>query len=112
MLEQVDGGCDCPWRDFRNFVCVWQDGADVSKPDGNRMLIATYMETILESRNATCNSADACDKLWLIENRQDSFVPGIDNFTILLDHSVQQWELGLHETSRRGERPLAAERSC
>jgi len=53
-----------------------------------------------EVRNKSCNHAETCSKLWDTVMSRTSFVDGIENFTILIDHSAQVLELGFNEQAR------------
>eukprot|EP00747_Dinoflagellata_sp_TGD_P033759 gnl/TRDRNA2_/TRDRNA2_136826_c0_seq3.p1 gnl/TRDRNA2_/TRDRNA2_136826_c0~~gnl/TRDRNA2_/TRDRNA2_136826_c0_seq3.p1 ORF type:complete len:340 (-),score=45.75 gnl/TRDRNA2_/TRDRNA2_136826_c0_seq3:55-1074(-) len=68
------------------------------------MLVETFESRYKQVLNGSCsedkNDGTGCTKLWDITDSSSVFVSGIENFTILIDHTVQQQELGIFKTAR------------
>ena len=96
-----DGSCECPWRTFHNYDCQYLDGSQAGLVHESSILIATFVHATEQARNASCpDTVRHCDKLWVSGRSTQRFVTDIERFTLLLDHSVQQPDLGVRETAR------------
>lgn len=63
------------------------------------ILITTYDKRYPQKRNESC-STPGCTKLWVSEAEYGRFVVGIEDYTLLIDHSVAQRDLNIFRTSR------------
>lgn len=97
-----EGGCKCPWRKFTNFQCEYVDGAGDSERNAESIAISTFRNEYNQTRNASCSGTTPCTKLWLNSQEQRGiFIADIDDFTVSVDHAVQNQELGISRTSRQ-----------
>lgn len=94
-----DGACLCPWRNFTNFECQYVDGAGGAQAQPDHIIVDTFRHTYTQERNSSCDST-GCSKLWVGQNATMRFMADIEEFTLLVDHSVQNEELGISRTSR------------
>eukprot|EP00929_Paragymnodinium_shiwhaense_P105926 TRINITY_DN70975_c0_g1_i1.p1 TRINITY_DN70975_c0_g1~~TRINITY_DN70975_c0_g1_i1.p1 ORF type:complete len:520 (+),score=89.29 TRINITY_DN70975_c0_g1_i1:227-1786(+) len=94
------GGCSCPWRKYTNYDCVYFDGPDASVVTASSIMVTSVEKDYIQVRNSSCGHA-GCSKLWNYDSPPTPhFVAGIENFTIMVDHSAAQQELGIYVTSR------------
>eukprot|EP00931_Biecheleriopsis_adriatica_P062128 TRINITY_DN37404_c0_g1_i2.p1 TRINITY_DN37404_c0_g1~~TRINITY_DN37404_c0_g1_i2.p1 ORF type:complete len:413 (+),score=70.97 TRINITY_DN37404_c0_g1_i2:44-1240(+) len=96
---KADGSCTCPWRNFTNFQCQYVDGAGAAQANIDNIVINTFRHEYTQERNASCSDA-GCSKLWLNSQTIGRFMADIEDFTLLVDHAVQNKELGIARTSR------------
>lgn len=97
-----NSSCSCPWRNFTNFRCQYVDGVGGAQIYPNDIVINTFRHEYTQERNGTCGQ-DGCVKLWKTIGAQDRFMADIEDFTLLVDHAVQNQELGIARTSREME---------
>lgn len=94
-----DGSCSCDFRpNFKNYNCTYIDGADLQTTRESSIFVSTFTHAYSQVRNPDCFSSvstgrDVCKKLWLPRgnlSRADTmaFTANIEDYTILLDHSV------------------------
>eukprot|EP00930_Biecheleria_cincta_P001704 TRINITY_DN102817_c0_g1_i1.p1 TRINITY_DN102817_c0_g1~~TRINITY_DN102817_c0_g1_i1.p1 ORF type:complete len:487 (+),score=63.81 TRINITY_DN102817_c0_g1_i1:53-1513(+) len=97
-----EGSCKCPWRSFTNFQCEYVDGAGGAQRNSESMLIGTFRNSYEQTRNTSCSGSTPCTKLWLnTQEQRGVFMADIDEFTVSVDHAVQNQELGISRTSRQ-----------
>lgn len=81
--------------------CAYFDGVEAALPGDRSLLITTHRKTYQQRRNASCAGPRPCEKLWLQENKKvdAAYVAGVEKFTLLIDHSVNQREFGIMSES-------------
>lgn len=100
--DMGEGGCKCPWRAFKNFQCKYVDGAGDAQRNAESIVVGTFQSEYNQTRNASCFGSTPCTKLWLnTQEQRGMFMADIDDFTVSVDHAVQNQELGISRTSRQ-----------
>jgi len=85
-LPSVDDVCDCPWRPFKNYNCRYSDGLDARLGTGNDLFITTWESNGSQWFNA---SYSGTGNVWPTQGkRQQRFIAGIDEYTVLVEHSL------------------------
>merc|ERR1712176_1620471 len=79
---------------------MYVDGQEATLTMQSSILISTMVHSYEQTLNTTClNGTTACAKLWEWSGEAEKFIFGIENFTLLIDHSVQVDELGISKSS-------------
>lgn len=94
-----NSSCSCPWRQFTNYVCQYVDGVGGTQVYPNDIVINTFRHEYTQERNSTCGQ-EGCSKLWVTSAAEHRFMADVEDFTLLVDHAVQNQELGIARTSR------------
>lgn len=113
-----DGSCSCDFRpNFRNYNCTYLDGADVQTTRESSIFVSTFTHAYSQKRNADCFSSvsagnNECKKLWLPSDNVSpsdtmAFTANIEDYTLLIDHSVTGSDGSHSYTSRQMEGRLA-----
>lgn len=97
-----NSSCSCPWRRFTNYKCQYVDGVGGTQIYPNDIVINTFRHEYTQELNASCGQ-EGCSKLWITSGAQDRFMADVEDFTLLVDHAVQNQELGIARTSREME---------
>lgn len=98
--------CRCPYRpDFENYPCTWFSGNDAAWIREGSIMVTTFTHEYTEILNSSCFShfpvaGNTCDKLWITTSRAKLFTADVEQFTLLIDHSVASPSTGLATTSR------------
>jgi len=105
-FDETDQSCRCDYRrSFKDYECTWLGGDDAALIRESSIMITTFTHEYHETLNTSCFSkhpvaADACDKLWVVSSLAKVFTADVEQFTVLIDHSVTSPATGLSTTSR------------
>mmetsp|Transcript_119788 Transcript_119788/g.284604 ORF Transcript_119788/g.284604 Transcript_119788/m.284604 type:complete len:488 (-) Transcript_119788:197-1660(-) len=98
-MKEDNSSCSCPWRSYSNYVCQYVDGVGGTQIYPNDLVINTFRHEYVQERNSSCGQ-DGCSKLWVQTAAQHRFMADVEDFTLLVDHAVQNQDLGIARTSR------------
>jgi len=105
--DKIDQSCKCDYRrSFKDYECTWLGGDDAALIRESSIMITTFTHDYQETLNTSCFSdypvaGDACDKLWIVTSLGKVFTADVEQFTVLIDHSVTTPSTGLATTSRQ-----------
>eukprot|EP00929_Paragymnodinium_shiwhaense_P012519 TRINITY_DN11979_c0_g1_i1.p1 TRINITY_DN11979_c0_g1~~TRINITY_DN11979_c0_g1_i1.p1 ORF type:complete len:506 (+),score=54.50 TRINITY_DN11979_c0_g1_i1:84-1601(+) len=101
-----DGSCNCDYRtSFKNYNCTYMDGSNAAVVEGTSIMVTTLTHDYKQTLNPRCfdtypYGANSCSKIWNSDSDTITFVAAIQDYTVLLDHSVFSPATGLAVTSR------------
>ncbi|CAJ1337196.1 unnamed protein product [Effrenium voratum] len=102
----ADGSCSCDYRpSFKDYNCTLLSGTDASVIQESSIIVGTFTHEYIQTLNSSCFSTypsalDSCDDLWLMSEQAQVFTAGVEDYTVLIDHSVTSPKSGLAMSSR------------
>jgi len=104
--QGTDGSCRCDYRpNFKDYDCTWLGGEEAAVIWQSSLMVTTFIHEYNQVLNTSCFSSfptagNNCANLWISESGPQVFTADVEEFTILIDHSVQSPSSGLATTSR------------
>jgi len=93
--EHTGGVCRCAdGRRFDNFICAYIDGFNAGRVLESSILVTSFTHAYVQVMNESCfngsfpTAANSCAKLWITQSETSAFTVGVENYTLLLDHSL------------------------
>lgn len=99
-IKKPGGACKCPWQEGLSYYCDYYDGVQVSATRESSMLVGSYFRSFRQTLNRTCREDGPCRKLWVSGEPTSSYVAGVEDYTIMLEHSVMQSTLDIFKASQ------------
>ncbi|CAE8628376.1 unnamed protein product [Polarella glacialis] len=102
--EDGECGCDYSGTSFPTYECTWLSGGDAGSVHQSSISVATFTEEYFQTLDSSCfssfpDAAPSCSKVWNISRGKKVFTADVEEFTLLLDHSVVSAS-GIVKTSR------------
>mmetsp|Transcript_26620 Transcript_26620/g.70020 ORF Transcript_26620/g.70020 Transcript_26620/m.70020 type:complete len:452 (+) Transcript_26620:196-1551(+) len=86
------------------YNCTYWDAIEAKNVQGKSVLITTHIQEVKQNRTLCSENPMAgqtCSRIWNnTKGPLDSYVAGIEDFTLLLDHAIATPTLGITATSR------------
>jgi len=96
--NESNGNCDAGfYRTSDDNFCVQQrpctrlDNIDVGIVEGNELLFTTRIFQVAQTNTCRNEGRENCNRLWgnVPGTEEDLYIAGLENFTLLIDHAVQ-----------------------